>query len=86
VASKTSFWTTTMRTFADMRSRAWCEPQLIILDLTLEALADEFEEASSRFDREAFMRGAKYRTDVWASEQPAIKNVPKEELTWPTTH
>lgn len=42
------------RALADTRSRTWCAAQLTILDMAIDAIADELADANPKFDTDLF--------------------------------
>jgi len=48
---------------AHSRSHCWCQPQLIILDQTIDTICDDLTEHDPHFDTERFRTRARYWTD-----------------------
>lgn len=49
-------WTDHAHILAMARARAWCRPQLEILDITIELLAEMYGQDARSFDSEWFSR------------------------------
>ena len=54
-------YSVTAATLADMRHRCWCQPQLTLLDMLIDALSNEYELINPRFDEERFHYQANYQ-------------------------
>ena len=65
--------TLTAQCLAAMRAEAWCEPQLVILDMLIDALEDQYADAMPAFDAERFSALAhhhQYRLTIPRKVQP----------------
>lgn len=54
-------FTTIARALASVRTRCWTSAQLSILDMLIDALADDLHDINPRFDAERFKTLAHYR-------------------------
>jgi hypothetical protein len=55
------YYTIVARALASARSRVWCQPQLIILDELIDALASDFRDTNPAFDISTFQAVSKYQ-------------------------